>query len=56
MIAFMRGTRLFGDVVMHVIRYVVYLSECVIVVDCSVNGSSRPRPLICGKGGKLKTN
>jgi len=48
-------TRLFGDVVMHVIRYVLCLFVwiCVIVVVCLVNGSSRPRPL---KGGELKTN
>jgi len=36
--------------------FYVYLSEYVIVVGCSVNGSSRPRSLICGKVGKLKTN
>jgi len=54
-ITFMIRTRLFGDVVMHVIRYVLCLFVwiCVIVVVCLVNGSSRPRPL---KGGELKTN
>jgi len=56
-IAFMIGTRLFDDIVMRVIRYVLYLFVwiCVIVVGCLVNGSSRTRPLTCGKGEELKT-